>query len=168
MRVLNAVYTAGLVLAGVCVAATTLLVLLQVGGRIVGVLVPAVPEIAGFLLGATIFLAMPATMRAGEQIRITLILDTMGLKLRFVLELLFRLLGAAVAFYLAWRLYVLAYDSWDFGDRSAGLVGIPVWIPQAAMTVGIVLLGVRFLEELAVMVTKGAIISYDVHSASGS
>lgn len=168
MRVLNAVYTAGLILAGVCVAVTTLLVLLQVGGRIVGVLVPAVPEIAGFLLGATIFLAMPATMRAGEQIRITLILDTMALKLRFVLELLFRLLGAAVAFYLAWRLYILAYDSWDFGDRSAGLVGIPVWIPQAAMTVGIVLLGVRFLEELAVMVTKGTIISYDVHSASGS
>ncbi|ORE90900.1 DctQ (C4-dicarboxylate permease, small subunit) [Stappia sp. 22II-S9-Z10] len=168
MRVLNALYTAGLVLAGACVGVTTLLVLLQVGGRLAGVLIPAVPEIAGFLLGATIFLAMPATMRSGEQIRITLVIDTMGKRLRFVLELLFRIVGAAVALYLAWRLAILAYDSWDFGDRSAGLIGIPVWIPQAAMTVGILLLGVRFLEELAIMVLKGTIITYDIHSPSGS
>ncbi|WP_108661364.1 TRAP transporter small permease [Acuticoccus kandeliae] len=168
MRVLGAIYTAGLVLAGACVALTTLLVLLQVGGRLVGVLVPAVPEIAGFLLGATIFLAMPATMRAGEQIRITLLLDTMAGKLRWVLELLFRIGGAAVAFYLAYRLAILAYDSWDFGDRSAGLIGIPVWIPQVAMTIGIALLGVRFLEELVLMVTRGSLISYDLHSPSGS
>lgn len=168
MRVLNALYTTGLVLAGVCVGVTALIVLLQIGGRLAGVLVPAVPEIAGFLLGATVFLAMPATMRAGEQIRITLVIDTMGTRLRFVLELIFRLTGAAVAFYLAWRLAILAYDSWDFGDRSAGLVGIPVWIPQAAMTCGITLLGVRFLEELAIMVLKGKIIAYDIHSPSGS
>lgn len=168
MRVLHGIYTAGLVLAGFCVLMTALLVLTQVGGRLVGILVPAVPEIAGYLLGATIFLAMPATMRAGEQIRITLVLDKIGTRLRYVLEFAFRIAGAAVAFYMAWRLSILAYDSWDFGDRSAGLIGIPVWIPQAAMTVGIVLLGVRFLEELAIMTARRSIITYDVHSPSGS
>ncbi|WP_420392303.1 TRAP transporter small permease [Acuticoccus sp.] len=165
---LNAVYTAGLVLAGVCVFLTTVLVLLQVGGRLAGVLVPAVPEIAGFLLGATIFLAMPATMRAGEQIRITLVLDKLAERLRYVLEVAFRVTGAAVAFYIAWRLAILAYDSWDFGDRSAGLVGIPIWIPQSAMTVGIVLLAVRFLEELVRMLFTRTIITYAPHSPSGS
>ena len=34
MRVLNALYTTGLVLAGVCVGVTALIVLLQIGGRL--------------------------------------------------------------------------------------------------------------------------------------
>jgi TRAP-type C4-dicarboxylate transport system permease small subunit len=78
---------------------------------------------------------------------------------RFVLELVYRLVGAAVVAFLAYNLVWLSYDSWDFGDRSAGLVGIPVWIPQAAMVVGAVLLCVRFLEEAFILLRDRDIVS---------
>ena len=160
MRILKLLYDAGLALAALCIAVTTVLVIAQIGGRMMGMLVPSVPEVAGFLLGATIFLALPATMRAGEHIRITIVLEAVPAGLRFALELLYRLLGLAVLTYLAYRFAILSYDSWDFGDRSAGLVGIPVWIPQAAMTIGVILNVVRFLEELAVMLLERTTITY--------
>lgn len=160
MRLLNRLYDIGLVLAAVCIFMTTVLVIAQVGGRIMGLLVPSVPEMAGFLLGATIFLALPATMRSGEHIRITLVVESVHPRLRFIFELLYRVLGLAVLVFLTYQFSILAYDSWDFGDRSAGLVGIPVWIPQAAMTVGLALNVVRFIEEIAVMLAQRTVIAY--------
>lgn len=160
MRLLNRLYDIGLVLAAVCILLTTVLVIGQVGGRIMGLLVPSVPEMAGFMLGATIFLALPATMRSGEHIRITLVVESVHPRLRFIFELLYRALGLAVLVFLTYQFSILAYDSWDFGDRSAGLVGIPVWIPQAAMTVGLALNVVRFIEEIAVMLAQRTVIAY--------
>lgn len=159
LKLLGRLYTLGAVLAAVCVALTTVLVLAQVFGRLLGIVVPSVPEVAGFLLGATIFLALPATMRSGAQIRIDLFLGRMPFAVRFVLELAYRLVGAAVVAFLAYNLVWLSYDSWDFGDRSAGLVGIPVWIPQAAMVVGAVLLCVRFLEEAFILLRNRELVS---------
>ncbi len=158
LKLLGRLYTIGAVLAAVCVAVTTVLVLARVFGRLLGIVVPAVPEVAGFLLGATIFLALPATMRSGAQIRIDLFLSGMPFAVRFVLELAYRLVGAAVVAFLAFNLVWLSYDSWDFGDRSAGLIGIPVWIPQAAMVVGAVLLCARFLEEAFILLRDREII----------
>jgi TRAP-type C4-dicarboxylate transport system permease small subunit len=164
LKVLGLLYSLGALLAAICVALTTVLVLAQVFGRMMGIVVPAVPEVAGFLLGATIFLALPATMRSGAQIRINLFVDRMPFPARFTLEVGYRIVGAAVVAYLAYNLVILAYDSWDFGDRSAGLVGIPVWIPQVAMVVGTILLCVRFLEEAYVLLRDRDISSPDPES----
>jgi TRAP-type C4-dicarboxylate transport system permease small subunit len=161
LKLLGHLYSLGALLAAVCVALTTVLVLAQVFGRVMGIVVPAVPELAGFLLGATIFLALPATMRSGAQIRIGLFVDRMPFPARFTLELAYRIVGAAVVAYLSYNLVFLAYDSWDFGDRSAGLIGIPVWIPQVAMVVGTILLSLRFLEEAYILLRDREIASPD-------
>ncbi len=160
MRVLKTLYDIGLALAALCIMLTTVLVLAQIGGRMMGLIVPSVPEVAGFLLGATIFLALPATMRAGEHIRITILLEALDLRLQLGLEFLYRLVGFAVLAFLTYRFYILTYDSWDFGDRSAGLVGIPIWIPQAAMTLGLALNVVRFAEEIVLLLVRRAPIAY--------
>lgn len=152
---LGHLYDLGVALAALCVALTALLVIAQIGGRLFGMLVPSVPEIAGFMLGATIFLALPATMRRGEHIRIDLFLPHLPSVLRLALEIGYRLGGALLMAFLSYQLTLLAYDSWYFGDRSAGLVGIPVWIPQAAMTFGALLLMVRFCEEAYDLIRHG-------------
>jgi TRAP-type C4-dicarboxylate transport system permease small subunit len=152
---LGHLYDVGVALAALCVAFTALLVIAQIVGRLAGVLVPSVPEVAGFMLGATIFLALPATMRRGEHIRIDLFLPHLPAFLRLALEIGYRLVGALLMIFLTYQLSLLAYDSWYFGDRSAGLVGIPVWIAQAAMTVGSLLMVVRFSEEAVSLIRCG-------------
>lgn len=164
--VLGRLYDAGAALAALCVVLTTILVLAQIGGRAFGILVPAVPEIAGFMLGATVFLALPATMRRGEHIRIDLLLPRLPLLAKRFLELSYRAAGAVVLSYLGYEMVIMTYDSWDFGDRSAGLIGIPIWIPQAAMTTGAFLLALRCAEE-AVLLLAGRHLAADPTPTDG-
>lgn len=159
---LDRLYSLGALLAAICVALTTFLVLAQIVGRLMGVLVPSVPEVAGFLLGATIFLALPATMRKGEQIRVDLLLTRLPFVPRLVAELGYRALGAVVTAYLSWELVFLTIDSWTFGDRSAGLVGIPIWIPQVAMTLGMMMLFLRFVEEGCLLLRDRAVALHEL------
>jgi TRAP-type C4-dicarboxylate transport system permease small subunit len=56
--------------------------------------------------------------------------------------------AAGLAGFFTWRAAVLAYDSWRFDDRSYGLVSIPIWIPQAAMVLGLAVLTVALVDEL--------------------
>jgi TRAP-type C4-dicarboxylate transport system permease small subunit len=156
-KVLDILYSGGLYLAAVCLVTAAALVIVQIVGRLAGLLVPSVPELAGFLLGATIFLALAGTERADEHIRVTLLLEKAGPRLRRTLEILYRLVGIVLTAILTWYMAWLAYDSWDFGDKSAGMIGIPYWIPQSAMTIGAMLLLIRFVDELVLELTVGKI-----------
>ena len=43
---------------------------------------------------------------------------------------------------------MLAYDSYDFGDVSIGMVPVPLWIPQAVMVLGLIWLLIALLDAL--------------------
>ena len=47
-------------------------------------------------------------------------------------------LATAMAAYLAYYIVKLAWQSWQFDERSSGLIALPMWIPQAAMAYGAV------------------------------
>jgi TRAP-type C4-dicarboxylate transport system permease small subunit len=42
----------------------------------------------------------------------------------------------------------MAWDAYNFGDKSDGLLSIPLWIPQAMMLFGIGLFSLSLIEEL--------------------
>ena len=161
---LDRLYSIGLFLAAICMTLAALAVVMQILGRLVNVLVPSVPELAGFLLGTTIFLALAGTQRLGEHIRVTVLLERVNDRVRRTLEIVYRAAALPIVAMLTWYLAWLAYDSWDFGDRSAGMIGIPYWIPQAVMGFGALLLTIRFLDELVQIVQRGHLES-DVKSS---
>lgn len=152
---LRRLYSIGAVLSGLCLVSAGILVVLQIVGRLIGILVPSVPELAGFLLGATIFLALADTQRLGEHIRVTVLFERTGKRLTYALEILYRVVGLLILSGLAWFMLNLAFESWEYNDRSAGMVGIPYWIPQSAMTLGVILLCIRFADELVHLVVLG-------------
>lgn len=155
LRPLRRLYAVGAVLSAVCLVTAGFLVVLQIVGRLAGFLVPSVPELAGFLLGATIFLALADTQRLGEHIRVTVLFERAGTRLTKVLEIVYRLVGLVLLGMLAWYMLQLTLESWEFNDRSAGMIGIPYWIPQSAMTFGVAMLCVRFLDELLHLLLLG-------------
>ena len=65
-------------------------------------------------------------------------------------------LMSIVTSFLAFYMYRLVYDSWDFSERSEGADAILIWIPQLPVAIG------AFLLALAVIHTfTQAIFDYD-------
>lgn len=159
-RTLDALYAAGLWAACLAMAAIAALVLAQVGGRVldralaaagaapVGFAVPSLAEIGGFLFVASAFLALPATLRAGVHVRVTLLTGAVRGQAGRALTGLVLAVAAGLAGFAAWNAGAQAWDSLAFGSVSYGVVAVPLWIPQGAMTLGLALLLVAVLDEL--------------------
>lgn len=148
-RVLDRVYRACGALAAACIAIIAALVTAQVAGRLAGVLVPGADDLAGYALMASSFLGLAYTLRAGGHIRMTLLLRRSGPRARLGLEAACLGFGAIVTGYFAWHVVEMARDAWRFGDKSMGVLPIPLWIPQSVMALGAIVLCVAFVDDLA-------------------
>jgi len=137
-RLLNGIVLAAAALAAVCFVGIELLILYQLGGQFLPYIPRSADEFAGYCMGASAFLALAHTFMADEHIRVTLVLDRVGARTRRVFERLAMTIAALLAGYLAWHVSKLAWQSWQFDERSSGLIALPMWVPQAAMAFGAV------------------------------
>lgn len=156
MRVaLDRLYNAAGVLAALFLIGTLLMVLVGIVGRLLHFHVPGTDSYAGYCMAAAGFLALAHTLKHGEHIRVTLLIEHVGAKARRGLELwalaVASILAAAFAFYSV----RLAYQSWQFNDISTGSDATPLWLPQLTMAIGTVILLIAFVDEL-LLEWKGA------------
>lgn len=156
MRVLlDRLYNAAGVLAALFLVGTLGMVLTGIAGRLLHFHVPGTDSYAGYCMAAAGFLALAHTMKRGEHIRVTLLLEHLGAKAQRALELwalaVATLLAALFAFYSA----RLAWQSWQFNDISTGNDATPLWIPQLAMAAGTLVLLVALVDDL-VLEWRGA------------
>jgi TRAP-type C4-dicarboxylate transport system permease small subunit len=166
-RLLDRVYRASGAAAAAFLVAIALVVLAQVGcnavdaliklagGTPLGLVIPSYAEFAGFFLAASSFLALASSLRAGAHIRVMVVLDRLPAGARRAAELYCAAAGACLSAYFAWYTAALVADSFEYHDLSPGIVAVPLWIPQAAMAAGLVILSVAFLDEL-VSLARGA------------
>jgi len=178
-RFLDGLYTASGALGAAFLVAICVVVLLQVGcnlidalikfagGTPLGLVIPSYAEFAGFFLAASSFLALANALRAGAHIRVLVVLDRLPRGARRAAE--FWCLGAATAVsgYFAWYTISLVAESLEFNDLSPGIVPVPLWIPQAAMAVGLVLLTIAFVDDLVTLM-RGREPSYASSEARAS
>lgn len=165
--VLNAVYTAALWLAALCLVAIVVLVLAQVGARsldaVLGLIgqprtgwqILSLSEIAGFLLAGASFLALGPTFKSGGHIRVTMFLPMTGPVARRWIEQGAVLLALLIAVYLAWHITALAHESWRFNELSIGLVPIPLVWPQIPLVIGAWVLVIALADEALVIFRQG-------------
>ena len=86
------------------------------------------------------FLALAHTLKRGEHIRVTLILEHLGAKAQRALELAALAVATLLAALFAFYSIRLAFQSWQFNDISTGNDATPLWIPQLAMAAGTLVL----------------------------
>lgn len=165
-RALDLAYRACGVLAGVFLALIAVVVLAQIVGRFFGVLVPGADELAGYFLAATSFLALAYTLRAGGHIRVTLLIGRLAPARRRLFELWCLAFGAVVVGYFTYHAVVMTWESYIFGDRAIGVLPTPLWIPQIAVALGLLMLALAFVEEL-VHVLRGGEPSYGTDDRRG-
>lgn len=168
---LDLLYRASGVAAAAFLAAIFLIVLAQVAanltdelvgwitGEPIGLVVPSYAEFAGFFLAASSFLALAYTLRSGGHIRVLLIIQNLDGRPRRLLELWCLAVAASLVGYFTFYTFFLVAESITFGDLSYGMVPVPLWLPQTAVAVGLLVLTVALVDEF-VAVLRGRRPSY--------
>lgn len=157
---LDVIYRAALWLAALCLLTIVVLVLAQVGGRVldsllrlagrpaIGFQILSLSEIAGFLLAGASFLALGPSLKAGAHIRVTMVLPVLGRSGRRNAEVFAAALGLIAALYLTIQMGALVLESWRFNELSIGLVPIPLVWPQIPLVIGSAVLALALADEL--------------------
>ncbi|MBM7067128.1 TRAP transporter small permease [Actibacterium sp. 188UL27-1] len=154
-RGLDLLYQAAGVMAALCLIAILLLILVQMGARWTGEVFPGAPDYAGYAMAAASFLAFANALNRGAHIRVSLLLNALGLSARRIVEIWCFAVGAATAWYLVWYARKFVYWSWKFNDISQGQDKTPLWIPQSAMLIGAVILAIALTDHLISLIVKG-------------
>ncbi len=143
-------------LAGFFLIAIAVLSLAQIGGRLLGFAAHSFDEFAGYCMAASSFLGLATTLRASEHIRMTLIVHRTRGAARRALETACLAAGGFLVGFFAWHAADMVWFSYATHDVSQGLVPVPLWIPQAGMALGLAVLLVALLDDLAVVLSGKA------------
>jgi TRAP-type C4-dicarboxylate transport system permease small subunit len=136
-----------------CLVTLTGLMLAEVLVRALSNIFPWVPadipvawEYSSYLMAATFTFGAAMTLRAGGHIRVTLVLARVSPAMRRKMETVLAALGVCFCGYLAWAMAYFTWRSFDAGQTSVSS-GTLVWIPQAFVSFGVVLLTVQFVAR---------------------
>ena len=123
-------------------------VLLSIASRQLHFHVPGVDAYAGYLMAGAGFLALAHTLKRGEHIRVTLLINALRGKSRKALEVWALVIALLLAALFAFYSCRLVWQSYTFNDISTGNDATPLWIPQLSMAWGTLVLAIAFLDEL--------------------
>lgn len=169
---LNKLYLYSGYLAALFILSICLIVVVQVGlnifdklsqllfGTAIGMSIPSYSDFTGFFLAASSFFALAYTLREGGHIRVTLFISVLPRSIRRIVEIGVVFLAGAITVFVTFYTILLTYESWEYGDLSTGIIPVPLWIPQLAVTCGLVVLSIAFADEL-VGLLRGHDASYE-------
>lgn len=145
-KLLNGMYSAAEILAAVCMVGVLLAVLTSILSRQLEFHVSGLDAYAGYFMASAGFLALASTLRHGEHIRVTLILNALAPAGKRRLDIAALAVGIAIAVSLAVFSTKLVLDSYTFNDISTSNDATPLWIPQLGMAAGTILLLIAFID----------------------
>ena len=154
-KFLDRLYLAGGALGAVFIALIAVLMIAQSILREFHVNTGAVNDVVAWFCAAAAFFAMAHAFKHGDFVRVTLVLEKVGVKTRRVMELSSLAIGAVAVGYLAFSACAFTYESWEFNDISQGLLPMPMWIPQLSFALGSLLLLVAVVDEFIIVVRGG-------------
>ncbi len=149
-RYLELLYDAAGYLAAFFMVGTLAMVLVGIAGRLLDFYVRGTDSYAGYCMAASGFLALAHTLKRGEHIRVTLLLQALKGRAHRALQLWSHGMACLLAAFLAWFSVRLAWQSYAFHDVSTGNDATPLWIPQLSMAAGTLVLLVAFVDEFAI------------------
>ena len=162
---LDWLYRGAGVAAGVFLVGIAAMTLAQIGGRALGFAARSFDDFAGFAMAASFFLGLAWTLRCGEHIRVTLLVQNLKGRKRHALEITCLAVSLFLCGFFAWYAVDMTWTSYQLNDMSQGLVAVPLWIPQSAMALGLVVLAIALADDLIVAL-RGRAPSYEVAEAA--
>lgn len=149
---LDKVYRFAGFLAGLLLILLCLLILYSIAARLLSLYAGGATDMAGYVMATSTFMALSYTFRSHGHIRVQLLVQRFSGPARRNLEIFSLGFMTCIASFIAWYMTRLAYDSYDFGERSQGADAILMWIPQTPVAVGAWLMAIAvfhtFLQAL--------------------
>lgn len=154
-RFLDLLYKGAEVLAAFCMFTILLLMIYSSLGRELNLPTTGVDDLTAWCSAAAVFLAIAATFKNGEMVRVGLWIEKFGPEKRHAVELLTLTIAAVAASYMLYCVASYVYESYVTNEPTQGLLVIPIWIPQMTAVVGILLFVIAILDELLIVIRGG-------------
>jgi TRAP-type C4-dicarboxylate transport system permease small subunit len=153
-RALDALYDGAAWVAALMMVGVLAMVMLSIVSRLLHFHVPGTDAYAGYMMAGAGFLALAHTLRRGEHIRVTLLIQALQGGARRAVEIWSLAVATALGAMFAFYSVRLAWQSHLFNDISTGNDATRLWIPQLGMAVGAVLFAVAILDEFVLVLTN--------------
>lgn len=151
-KLLDALYDGAAVLAALFMVLLLVMVLLSIVGREFGFYIRGTDAYAGYFMAAAGFLALAHTLKKGEHIRVTLMLNAVKGPYKKAMEIWALAVAVVLSGLFAYYSVKLSINSFQFNDISTGNDATPLWIPQLSMGLGAIVLLIAFIDELVLEV----------------
>jgi TRAP-type C4-dicarboxylate transport system permease small subunit len=137
-----------------CLVTLTLLMLAEIIVRALSNFIPWVPadipvawEYSSYLMAACFTFGAAMTLRAGGHIRVTLVLGRLAPPARRLMEIAAALVATVFVGFLALAMARFSWSAFERGQTSISSDTL-LWIPEAVIAFGMVLLSLQFLARL--------------------
>lgn len=123
-------------------------------------------EVSGFAMAVTFAWAMPFTILTRGHIRVDVFYSQMSQRVRLGLDIFAALAFSIYLVVLAIHAYALTIASWSEGTIASGVLGIPLYIPQALWALGLIVACLVLI--VAIVVACRALIHGRIEAAASS
>jgi TRAP-type mannitol/chloroaromatic compound transport system permease small subunit len=161
-RAADAVSLVGAWIAGLCIVALTLLVLIDTALAGLSRIMPFLPngthigwEYSAYFMGSAFLLGSGMTLRAGLQLRVELTMSSKRRWLTRLFETVSTLLGTVITTSLTIWLFNFTMRTYGYGEVSDSFT--PLWIPQAVLTLGAGVLAFQMIARLVTCLSGGTV-----------
>ena len=154
-KLLDGLYMLAGILAALCLVVILLLIVVQMLARWTGEVFPGAPDYAGYAMAAASFLAFANALNKGSHIRVSILLNAVSERSRYILEVWCFAIGTAVAWYMAYFVYRMIGFALKFKDVSQGQDATPLWIPQSPVLIGAIILAIALTDNLVTLLMTG-------------
>lgn len=154
-KLLDGLYTLAGILAALCLIVILFLIVIQMFARWTGEVFPGAPDYAGYAMAAASFLAFANALNKGSHIRVSILLNALGERARYILEIWCFGVGTAVAWYMTYYIWVMRGYAIRFNDISQGQDATPMHIAQAPILIGSTILAIALTDNLITLIVTG-------------
>jgi TRAP-type C4-dicarboxylate transport system permease small subunit len=141
-------------LGALCLTLLTAFMIAGMATRILSRFLPWLPpdlpiawEYSSYLMAATFTFGAAMTLRSGGHIRVRLILSRLAPQARRKAEILVSFIAFVFCVFFTYALFKFTSNSYELGEKSIAS-NTPVWIPQAFVTFGVLLMALQFLARV--------------------
>jgi len=110
-------------------------------------------EFTGYGMAAMSFLALGESLDRGGLVRLSMIFSAFSPKGRQVLEVVVSIMTLGAVFVPLWYFGKSVLVDYTHGYRSGTISNIPIWIPEFAMWIGILIFWLRLLSYALLIAT---------------
>ncbi len=152
---LDRLYIFSGIIAALFLIAILSLIVIQMLARWTGEVFSGAPDYAGYCMAAASFFAFAHALNRGAHIRVSIVLNAVGPKMKRLLEIWCFAIATSLGWYFTYYASKATYWSWKFNDISQGQDATALWIPQMSMVLGSTIFAIALTDHLIHVLISG-------------